>query len=88
MEIMIPVWQDASDMQLAASSVHSLKGSTIALVDDNYDAVFTDELEKQLREAYGAIVKRFVKPWGSAPSPQSLIDEAAQCNLAVVGIGL
>jgi hypothetical protein len=29
-----------------------------------------------------------VKPSGTAPSPPALIDDAAACDVAVVGIGL
>ena len=88
MDIMIPVWQETAKPQLAKSDLDSLKGATVALVDDNYDPSFTDQLEHKLREAYGVVIKRLMKPHGSAPSPKSLIEEAAQCRVAIVGIGL
>jgi hypothetical protein len=88
MDIMIPVWTAATSAQIADSTLDSLKGATIALVDDNYDEVFTDEVELHLREQFGALVKRFAKPNGSHPSPASLIEEAAKCRVAVVGIGM
>ncbi|MES2999569.1 MAG: hypothetical protein V4787_02680 [Pseudomonadota bacterium] len=88
MEIMIPVWQESTETQLAASDLQGLKGVSVALVDDNYDAEFTDEVANVLEQTYGALVKRLVKPWGSAPSPKTLIEEAAQCRVAVVGIAL
>jgi hypothetical protein len=88
MEIMIPVYQEREEKNLALSKLESLKGATVALVDDNYDAEFTDELEAELARTYGALVKKLVKPWGSAPSPESLIAQAAECDVAVVGIAL
>ncbi|HSW20644.1 MAG TPA: hypothetical protein VLJ86_25700 [Ramlibacter sp.] len=88
MDIMIPVWGAASGSHIAASNLESLRGAAVALVDDNYDEVFTDEVELQLREQYGALVKRLAKPNGSHPSPPSLIEEAASCRVAVVGIGM
>lgn len=88
MDIMIPVWEATAGSRIAASSLGSIKGATVALVDDNYDGVFTDEVERHLREHYGAVVKRFAKPNGSHPSPASLIEEAAKCRVAIVGIGM
>jgi hypothetical protein len=88
MEIMLPVWTALPRSQVAASKLGSLQGATVALVDDNYDEDFTAELEVQLREQFKAIVKRFAKPSGSHPSPSSLIEEAALCDVAVVGIGM
>ena len=60
----------------------------IALVDDNLDIPFTTHLETLLTERSGARVRRLVKPSGTAPSPSSLIDDAAGSDVAVVGIGL
>ena len=88
MDIMIPVWGAAAGAQIAPSSLGSIKGATVALVDDNFDSVYTDEVELHLREQYGALVKRFNKPNGSHPSPLSLIEEAAKCRVAIVGIGM
>jgi hypothetical protein len=87
-EIMIPVWREKVESQLANSTLQTLEGVTVALVDDDYDFEYTNEVEKVLGEEYGAIVKRFLKPYGSAPSPKSLIDEAAKCDVAIVGIAL
>jgi len=49
---------------------------------------FTTRLEVLLAERAGATVRRLVKPSGTAPSPPALIDDAAQADVAVVGIGL
>jgi len=88
MELMIPVWLESATPQLASSDLKSIQGAAVALVDDNYDPSFTGQLEEKLRAAYGVVVKRLMKPHGSAPSPKSLIEEAAQCRVAIVGIGL
>lgn len=88
MDIMIPVWQEASAPRLAASDLSGLKGTTIAIVDDGFDTPFTDRLETLLRDVHGAVVHAFKKPLGSAPSPTSLIEAAAQSRVAIVGIGL
>jgi hypothetical protein len=55
----------------------TLSGVRIALVDDNLDIPFTTRLEALLTERTGAKVRRLVKPSGTAPSPTSLIDDAA-----------
>lgn len=88
MEIMIPVWQEEAGVETATSDLRELRGVTLALVDDGYDPPFTEEVELRLREDYGAVVTRFPKPHGSAPSPTELIAQAAQSQVAVVGIAL
>jgi hypothetical protein len=88
MELMIPVWNHAPAPQIAMKKLQDLRGAQVALVDDNYDEPFTTRLEQLLTERFGAIVNRLVKPLGSAPSPKSLIDKAAQAQVAIVGIAL
>jgi hypothetical protein len=88
MELMIPAWLESGQPQIAASDLAALRGSSVAIVDDNFDVPFTSHLEKLLRDVHGAVVERFVKPLGSAPSPKSLIEAAAKYRVAIVGIGL
>jgi hypothetical protein len=87
-EILSPVWPAAGGGRPRKQRPQSLRGATIALVDDNLDIPFTTHLETLLAERQGASVKRLVKPSGTAPSPASLIDEAAGASAAIVGIGL
>jgi hypothetical protein len=88
MDIMIPVWPNNADDQLAKSDLQALMGIEVALVDDNLDPDYTEEVEKQLVEAHGAIVRKFIKPLGTAPSPMSLIEQAANCRVAVIGMAM
>lgn len=88
MEIMIPVWNRGAGAHIATSDLQALKGASVAFVDDQLDVPFAEQIEHRLRETYGAVVQRFNKPWGNAPSPKSLIEAAAQCRVAVVGIAL
>lgn len=88
MEIMIPVWMQPEQAQAAPKALAALRGAKVALVDDNFDEPFTTHLERLLRDEHGAIVDRLVKPLGSAPSPRSLIERAAQSQVAIVGIAL
>lgn len=88
MEIMIPVWAHTPTPQIARKELDDLRGAKVALVDDNFDEPFTTHLEKLLTDRYGAIVNRLIKPLGSAPSPVSLIDQAARSQVAIVGIAL
>jgi hypothetical protein len=88
MELLSPVWPAASASRPAARRPPTLRGARIALVDDNLDIPFTTHLETLLAERAGAAVRRLVKPSGTAPSPSALIDDAAGCDVAVVGIGL
>ncbi len=88
MDIVIPAWNAAAGLQCAPSTLASLRGARLALLDDNYDAPFTDEIEAQLTREHGALVTRLVKPNGSQPSPLALIDAAAACRVAVVGIAM
>ena len=88
MEILSPVWASAAEGSAAKRRLRGLAGATVAIVDDNLDIPFTTRLEVLLTERAGATVKRLVKPSGTAPSPPALIDDAAQADVAVVGIGL
>ena len=88
MEILSPVWSSAVEGPTAKRRLRGLAGATVAIVDDNLDIPFTTRLETLLAERAGATVKRLVKPSGTAPSPPALIEEAAQADVAVVGIGL
>lgn len=88
MEILSPVWPAVPTPGAAKTRPQGLPGATVALVDDNLDVPFTTHLETLLAERYGARVRRFVKPSGTAPSPPALIEEAAGSDVAVVGIGL
>ncbi len=88
MEILSPVWPATNAARAAKKRPQGLQGATVALVDDNLDIPFTTHLETLLAERYGAKVRRLVKPSGTAPSPASLIDDAAGSDAAIVGIGL
>ncbi|HSV83063.1 MAG TPA: hypothetical protein VLK85_28020 [Ramlibacter sp.] len=88
MEIMLPVWPERSAARLATTALQSIEGVAVAFVDDHLDPELADEVEKQLGEAHGARVKRFIKQHGNAPSPKPVIEEAAQCKVAVVGIAM
>ena len=88
MEILSPVWPATTTLRPAKRRPTALGGVTVALVDDNLDIPFTTHLETLLTERLGAKVRRLVKPSGTAPSPVTLIVEAAASDVAVVGIGL
>ena len=88
MEIMIPVWPERGVGPAATSDLDRIAGVAVAFVDDYLDPDFTDELEKQLSEGSGALVKRFVKPVGNAAAPKAMLEEAAQCRVAVVGLAM
>jgi len=88
MEIMIPVWPAYTGLAAGGGRIAEIRGAQVAIVDDNYDMPFMEHLAKVLREARGAVVNAFIKPLGSAPSPKSLIDKAAQSQVAIVGVGL
>jgi hypothetical protein len=60
----------------------------MAFVDDNLDTDFTEEVEAGLARDYQALIRRLVKPLGTAPSPQALLEEAATCQVALVGVAL
>ena len=87
-EFLSPVWPDRADARPPKKRPASLDGVTIALVDDNLDIPFTTHLESLLATRHGAKVRRLVKPSGTAPSPAPLITDAADADVAVVGIGL
>jgi hypothetical protein len=87
-EFLSPVWPDGKATRPAKKRLATLDGATVALVDDNLDIPFTTHLETLMQTRYGARVRRLVKPSGTAPSPPALIADAAEADVAVVGIGL
>ena len=88
MEILSPVWPAAGASRPPRRRLQTLEGATVALVDDNLDIPFTTHLESLLAERHRVKVRRLVKPSGTAPSPPTLLDEAAGGAAAIVGIGL
>lgn len=88
MEIMLPNWPKQTEIAQATSGVATVRGVALAFVDDYLDAELADEVEKELIEAYGARVKRFIKKSGNSPSPKPVIEEAAQYEAAVVGVAM
>ena len=88
MEVMIPVWPDQAGEELARTDLLSLRDVEVALVDDNLDPAYTDEVEKQLTKGYGAVVRKFIKPLGTAPSPKSLIEAASKYRVAIIGMAM
>ncbi len=87
-EFLSPVWPQTAAPRPAKKRPGGLAGATVALVDDNLDIPFTTHLETLMQTRYGAKVRRLVKPSGTAPSPPELITDAAEADVAVVGIGL
>ena len=87
-EFLSPVWPATVAPRPPKKRPASLEGVTIALVDDNLDIPFTTHLEDVMTARYGAKVRRLVKPSGTAPSPPTLLAEAADADAAIVGIGL
>jgi hypothetical protein len=88
MEVMLPIWPTQTELQQATAEIATVRGVDLAFVDDYLDAQLADEVEKQLTEAHGARVKRFIKKSGNTPSPNPVIEEAAQCGAAVVGVAM
>ncbi len=64
--------------------------ATIGIVDDNLDPPFMEALVDGLRDLYpDRKVRLWIKPVGTAPAPESLIDEMArEVQIAVSGVGL
>ena len=87
-EFLSPVWPASATPRPPKKRPPSLEGASVALVDDNLDIPFTTHLEALMQARYGAKVRRLVKPSGTAPSPPALIADAAEAEIAVVGIGL
>ena len=63
---------------------------SIGIVDDNLDPPLMDELVMVLRDALpGSTVRVWVKPVGTAPAPESLIEEMAkEVQVALAGVGM
>ena len=62
----------------------------IGILDDNLDPPLMDELAKVLRaELPGDQIRVWIKPIGTAPAPESLIEEMAkEVHVAITGVGM
>jgi hypothetical protein len=90
MKAYLPIDPTTTD-GVAVVAVHAAAAmATIGIVDDNLDPPFMDALVEGLRDRYpGTKVRLWVKPVGTAPAPESLIDEMAkEVQIAISGIGL
>lgn len=63
---------------------------SIGIVDDNLDPALMDGLMEHLREALPDVtVRQWIKPSGTAPAPESIIDEMAQSvDVAIAGVAM
>ena len=62
----------------------------IGILDDNLDPPLMDELAKVLRDQLADHeIKMWIKPIGTAPAPESLIEEMAkEVHVAITGVGM
>jgi hypothetical protein len=62
----------------------------VGVLDDNLDPPLMDELVKVLRrELSDHEIKLWIKPIGTAPAPESLIEEIAkEVHVAITGVGM
>jgi hypothetical protein len=80
----------------AATGVTALRETSnvdvriVGVLDDNLDPPLMDELVKVLRDELGDHeVKLWLKPIGTAPAPESLIEEMAkEVHVAITGVGM
>jgi hypothetical protein len=88
MKAYLPIDPGTPDGNWAVAVIAS--PSTIGVVDDNLDPPFMQALVRGLRDRYpGTKVRLWIKPEGTAPAPESLIDEMAEeVEIALSGIGL
>jgi hypothetical protein len=64
-----------------------MENLTIAVVDNTMNSTYVEEVGRQLEEAHGATIRKFRKPAHNHPAPQSMIDDIAACDVAVLGVG-
>jgi hypothetical protein len=90
MKAYLPVDPTPPDGVVVGGVQASANAATIGIMDDNLDPPFMEALVEGLQDRYpGAKVRRWIKPVGTAPAPESLIDEMAkEVEIAISGIGL
>jgi len=88
MRVHVPVPETNAAPPLPTVSADHIR--RIGLVDDNLDPPFMHELVRQLRAAFpSGDVRVWVKEPGTAPAPESLIEEMArEVQVAVAGVGM
>jgi hypothetical protein len=90
MKAHLPIDPAAREQLSTLSGTRSAGVAAIGIVDDNLDPPFMESLVECLRERFPETeVRVWPKPVGTAPAPESLIDEMAEeVQLALAGIGL
>ena len=88
MKVYIPVPRATAAAPLRDTT--GVDRTIIGIVDDNLDPPFMDELATVLRDQLqGHDVRVWIKPVGTAPAPESLIEEMAkEVHVAITGVGM
>jgi len=90
MKAYLPIDPAIRDNAAVVAIQTNATAATIGIVDDNLDPPFMEALVEGLRDQYPETkVRLWIKPVGTAPAPESLIDEMAKdVQVAVSGVGL
>ena len=88
MKVYVPV--PAATGSVAIKDTSDVDTRVIGVLDDNLDPPLMDELVIALREQLADHeIKVWLKPIGTAPAPESLIEEMAkEVHVAITGVGM
>ena len=89
-EFLDPTHEDSSGEFLAAARLETMLGTTVGIISNNKKGTlpFFDAFEKELFEAYGVSkVVRRIKSNYSAPADPHIVEEMAEWDAVISGVG-
>ena len=89
-EFLDPTHEESSGEFQAATRLETMRGTTIGIISNNKKGTspFFDVFEKELLETYGASkVVRRIKSNYSAPADPHIVEEMAEWNAVISGVG-
>ncbi len=89
-EFLDPTHEESSDEFLAAARLETMRGTTVGIVSNNKKGTspFFDAFEKELLESHGVSkVVRRIKSNYSAPADPHIVEEMAEWNAVISGVG-
>ena len=89
-EFLDPTHEDSAGEFLAAGRLETMLGTTVGIISNNKKGTlpFFDAFEKELLETYGVSkVVRRIKSNYSAPADSHIVEEIAEWDAVISGVG-
>ncbi len=88
-EILLPSAEAGAAKQKVSPRIPSLKGKTIGFIDNGWRSlgIVFDEYTRMLKESEGVAKIIHKKKGASSPTPKAAMEELAQADAVITGLG-